>query len=186
MIRKTITILGKTIPYEVRFSERAQRLRIAIYAEGRIVVTQPHSIDDSATEKYILSKKTWIRKKLEEHQGRSVNELKNQDTASDLAKYKVDAYILARTKVQQWNRLFGFTYSNIVIKDLKTRWGSCSQNGELAFNHRILFLPDELQDYVTVHELCHLQVSNHTEKFWQLIEKALPNYQELAKSIRAL
>lgn len=186
MIRKTVTILGKTIPYEVRVSERAQRLRIAIYAEGRVVVTQPHSIDDIATEKYVVSKKAWIYKKLEERQGRSANELKNQDKTSDLAKYKVDAYILARTKVRQWNKLLRFTYSDIVIKDLKSRWGSCSQNGELAFNYRILFLSDELQDYVAVHELCHLQVPNHTGKFWQLVERALPNYQELAKIIRAL
>ena len=181
-----IIILGKAIPYEVRVSERAQRLRIAVLSDGRIVITQPHAIDDDTAEKYIVSKKAWIYKKLEERQCRSVNELKNQGRASDLAKYKVDAYILARAKVQLWNKLLKFPYNDIVIKDLKSRWGSCSQNGELAFNYRILFLPDELQDYVTVHELCHLQVPNHTEKFWQLVERALPNYQELAKTIRAL
>lgn len=185
MIRKTVNILGNTIPYEVRISERAQRLRIAIYAEGRIVVTQPISVDDNTTEKYISSKKAWICKRLEGRRDRSVSE-SGQDIASNFAKHKVDAYILARSKVRKWNEFLGFTYSDIAIKDLKTRWGSCSANGELIFNHRILFLPEELQDYVAVHELCHLKVPNHTEKFWQLVEKALPNYRELAKAIRTL
>lgn len=185
MIQKTITIFDQAVPCEVRVSKRAQRLRIAVYAEGKVVVTQPYAIDDSAVEKYLNSKKDWLYKKLEGYRAQS-EKMAYQSKNDDLAKHKVDAYILARSKLQQWNKLLGFAYSDVIIKDLKTRWGSCSPNGELTFNYRILFLPDDLQDYVIAHELCHLRVLNHTKRFWQLVESVLPNYQELAKTLRML
>jgi hypothetical protein len=56
----------------------------------------------------------------------------------------------------------------------------------LNFNYKILFLPALLADYVVVHELCHLIEFNHSKKFWQLVEKAVPAYPALRKAMRRL
>ncbi|MSX01830.1 MAG: DUF45 domain-containing protein [Actinobacteria bacterium] len=64
----------------------------------------------------------------------------------------------------------------ISIRDQRTRWGSCSSSGALAFNWRLLLGPPELLDYVVWHEACHLVVLDHSERFWRLLESYRPDY----------
>lgn len=75
---------------------------------------------------------------------------------------------------------FGYTliYKKVTIKNLSSRWGSCSRKGNLNFNFRLALLPSELANYVIVHELCHLGEFNHSRKFWELVEKAVPGWRE--------
>jgi predicted metal-dependent hydrolase len=75
---------------------------------------------------------------------------------------------------------FGYTliYKKVTIKNMSSRWGSCSRKGNLNFNYRLALLPSELADYVIVHELCHLGEFNHSRKFWNLVEKAVPGWRE--------
>jgi predicted metal-dependent hydrolase len=72
----------------------------------------------------------------------------------------------------------------IAIKNLKSRWGSCSRKGNLNFSYKLLFLTPELRDYVVVHELCHLKEFNHGPDFWKLVSEKVPNYKECAKRLR--
>ena len=74
------------------------------------------------------------------------------------------------------NEVYGHTYHKVAIRDQKSRWGSCSTKGNLNFNYRIQFLPPHLADYVIAHELCHLKEFNHGSGFWDLVEKAIPEY----------
>lgn len=76
-----------------------------------------------------------------------------------------------------YNRHYGFSYHRVSIKDMKTRWGSCSSKMNLNFHYRLLFLPVELLDYVVVHELCHLKEMNHSRAFWKLVGEHISNYQ---------
>ncbi|HHV97959.1 MAG TPA: M48 family metallopeptidase [Clostridiaceae bacterium] len=72
----------------------------------------------------------------------------------------------------------------VVIKDQKTRWGSCSKKGNINMNWRLIMAPVEIIDYVVVHELCHLKVMNHSKDFWNLVASILPNYNERRKWLK--
>jgi predicted metal-dependent hydrolase len=65
-----------------------------------------------------------------------------------------------------------------------SNWGSCSQSGNLNFSSRLLFAPDDVQDYVIIHELAHLVELNHSDRFWKLVSDAMPNYAEKEKWLK--
>jgi predicted metal-dependent hydrolase len=70
------------------------------------------------------------------------------------------------------------SYKRIAIKHTVSRWGSCSQAGNLNFSYRLALIPSHLAEYVVVHEICHLREFNHSDRFWSLVEQILPDYRE--------
>jgi predicted metal-dependent hydrolase len=78
----------------------------------------------------------------------------------------------------------GLQFKAVGIRDPKTRWGSCSRHGNLSFSWRLVLAPQEVLEYVVVHELLHLREPNHTKVFWRLVEAARPGWQEQARWLR--
>ena len=78
----------------------------------------------------------------------------------------------------------GFQYNTVFIKNNVSNWGSCSVKGNINLNLRLLSLPLELQDYVMLHELCHLKHMNHGSKFHSLLESVCPGHRQLEKQLR--
>lgn len=175
--------MEKKILYKLKRSKRAKRMRLAVYCDGSIVITSPFGIQQSLIEKFLTEKKQWIIDKLKifkTNQNKSIpvfsqkNYLENKDKA----------LVLIKEKLEKFNAVYGFTFNKIFIKNQKTKWGSCSSRKNLNFNYKILFLSQEQQDYIIVHELCHLKEMNHSKKFWALVEKAIPEYTKIKKSLR--
>lgn len=69
-------------------------------------------------------------------------------------------------------------YNKVFIKDQKTRWGSCSSQGNLNFNYRLVMAPLPVIDYLVTHELAHLAEMNHSKRFWSLVERVCPEYKK--------
>ena len=99
-------------------------------------------------------------------------------------KHRKDAEALVHLRLRELNATYGFEYNKIVIRNQKTRWGSCSRKKNLSFNYKIVFLSPELQDYLIVHELCHLQELNHSKKFWALVAQAIPQPKQMRKALQ--
>lgn len=78
----------------------------------------------------------------------------------------------------------GFTYNKVFIKNNVSNWGSCSSKGNINLNLRLVGLPQELQDYVMLHELCHLKYLNHGKEFHALLESMCPGHRELARQMK--
>ncbi len=70
---------------------------------------------------------------------------------------------------------WGFRYNKVSVRKAKTRWGSCSTNGNISLNIHLIRLPKILIDYVILHELCHTIEHNHSEKFWVLMDRVTDN-----------
>lgn len=78
----------------------------------------------------------------------------------------------------------GFTYNRVTIKNNVSNWGSCSSKGNINLNLRLVTLPEELRDYVILHELCHLKYLNHGKEFHALLETVCPGHRELARRLK--
>lgn len=72
----------------------------------------------------------------------------------------------------------GTSYSKVSIRDQKTRWGSCSTSGTISFNWRLLLAPESVFDYVIEHEAAHIEVRDHSKRFWNLLESRVPDWRE--------
>ncbi len=102
----------------------------------------------------------------------------------EYAKYQMAAKILAKERLEYFNQFYGFTYNKVFVRNQKTRWGSCSKVGNLNFNYKIALLPENLRDYIIVHELCHLGEFNHSKQFWALVAKTMPDYKKQRGELR--
>lgn len=80
--------------------------------------------------------------------------------------------------------LAGTAYFGLTIRSQRTRWASCSQAGRMSFNWRLLLAPEPVLDYVVLHEVCHLEVMDHSPRFWALLAARCPDYREHAGWLR--
>lgn len=182
-MKKEIALQNKKISYTLRQSKRARRMRLAVYCDGSIVVTAPFDLKETAIERYIHEKTDWLFGKIDFFKQFKGKEVARYSEA-DYLKYKDEAYALAIKKLKHFNKIYGYTWNSINIKNQKTRWGSCSKKGNLNFNYKIALLPSRLSDYIIVHELCHLGQFNHSPKFWNLVARAIPGYSQIKNEIK--
>ena len=81
-------------------------------------------------------------------------------------------------------------YTKLRVRDIsvryyKRRWGCCDKKGNLVFNYLLFMLPEELQRYVIIHELCHTVYFNHSAEFWKLVERFQPDYKKLRQQLKS-
>lgn len=174
---KEIKLNGVNVFYTQNENHRARSIRITIDVYGSIRVTKPKLVSIERVESFIKSKSKWILSKLEHFKSIDKSLVINTKRG-DFKKYKKEAQTFVTKKLLEWNEFYNFSYKNISVKNQKTRWGSCSKRGNLNFNYKILFLPEDLADYIVVHELCHLGELNHSKRFWQLVGKTIPEYKK--------
>lgn len=163
---------------------RRRSLEIQISKSKEVIVRAPLSTPHSEIRAFIQEHKEWIQDSLKKAKAQ---ELAYQDhlreigadkpyTEEELLQMKKDAIKLLPSRCEYYASLMGVSYNRIAIKAQRSRWGSCSAKKNLNFNCLLMLCPEEIQDYVVVHELSHLKEMNHSPAFWAEVGKILPDY----------
>ncbi|WP_415406810.1 M48 family metallopeptidase [Sulfurovum sp. CS9] len=92
--------------------------------------------------------------------------------------YKEEVKQFVPLLVEKWSRQMDLTPTNIRFQKTKRQWGSCSGKNVLSFNTMMMKLPQDVIQYIVVHELAHIQHKHHQKSFWKLVEKHIPDYKQ--------
>ena len=156
-------------------------LSIQITPNGELVVRAPNRMSRREIEAFLRSKEDWIRSHLQKAARHSTAaKLTEQELTALAAQARED--LSARTA--RFAPLVGVTWGRITIRAQRTRWGSCSSQGNLNFNCLLMLAPDWVRDYVVVHELCHRKEMNHSARFWEEVGRILPDYTAARKWLK--
>lgn len=167
----------RTYDVKMRKHHWSKNVSLKVSRTGQVAVSLPPRVPYSIGKNFVLSKKSWLEQKLS-------NIDVSVTTSVPTVKKREQARILTHHLLEQWNEFYGYSWNKVFIRNQSTRWGSCSAKGNLSFNWRIIELPVSLQNYLIVHELCHLKEHNHGKNFWSLVEHSLPNYKKLRKELK--
>jgi predicted metal-dependent hydrolase len=182
MSDRTVLIHGESIKYSLRKRRGQRSYTLSVHAGGRVILTVPKLTTNRHADQFLSKKIRWLKKAIEHSPQKSQ---KNQVARKEhYKKHKEDARRYIVTRLAEINQYYGYAYKRISVRLNTSRWGSCSTAGNLNFDYRILFLDPLLQDYLLVHELCHLEQMNHSKDFWALVEKTVPDYKEVRKKLR--
>ena len=161
---------------EIRRSNR-KTMSLEVTSDARIIVRAPLFISQAEITRFVNSKKAWIEKSLQKVKERqAIKRDSRKLTEKELELLADKAKTVFPQKVACYAEQVGVTYGRITIRAQKTRWGSCSSQGNLNFNCLLMMAPEAVQDYVVVHELCHRKEMNHSERFWREVAKVMPDY----------
>lgn len=114
----------------------------------------------------------------------------DSDETADLLRQSVQQWLqsearqLFAQKLAHFAQRLGVSFRSFALSDAKTQWGSCTAQGKIRLNWRLIHLPHELIDYVIAHELAHLREMNHGPRFWATVKSVLPDFDNARKSLR--
>lgn len=186
-MKKEIKTQHGTIAYTMKSVKWSKSVRLIVHGDGSLVLTKPLWVSMKRAEAFLQDKIEWIVEKIQTAKEQSKDALPRHGTKAeyDALRPRALQYVLGR--VEEINREFyGFSYKKVTVRNQKTRWGSCSKEGNLSFSYRILLLPPHCADYLIAHELCHLKEFNHSAKFWKLVAQASPKYRAIRREMKQL
>ncbi len=160
------------IAYTLIRSDR-KTVSVIIRPTGEVEVRCPRRCSKRDVDAFVVSKEAWIRKHLEAIAQRPRQTAMSSEEIRLLAK---NAAAWLPERVRLYAQRIGVSYGRITIRSQKTRWGSCSAKGNLNFNCLLMLCPEEVRDYVVIHELCHRKYLNHSAQFWAEMERYCPDY----------
>ncbi len=156
---------------------RRRTLSLLVREDGSIEIRCPLHCSKAQIDQFINDKSDWIIRKRRENRDIikvSAPAHDQKAAAADLLKQRCEKVIIGHALRRP---------TALAIRDQRSRWGSCSSRGRVALNIRCIHLPEHLQDYVILHELCHLHHMNHGPDFWRLLESYLPDARQRRRAL---
>ncbi len=210
--------MQERLPYTIRRSDRAHRVRVSVDAHAGVQVVLPRRSPERAAAEAVAELRPWIERRLREagavqqrlaargdtlpylgttltlrrepdrvrvHRRGDVLHVPAVDARPALERfYRRAARDEIAPRLDAAARALGTTYSRLTIRGQRTRWGSCSATGAMSFNWRLLLAPEPVLDYVVWHEACHLRVMDHSPRFWSLVGRHCPDFEEPRRWLR--
>ena len=178
---------GNPVEYEIdhpkvgiiRYLKNNKAKRIIISIKPRYVrVTIPRRQNLKNAQKFVEQKIGWIKK----HSNHMKILLQK---SKELPKInKEEARVKLGKRLSELSKEHKFQYNKVSIRSQRTRWGSCSSKNNISLNMKLLHLPDQLIDYILLHELVHTRVKNHSQDFWSELETIVPNARTVDRQLR--
>jgi predicted metal-dependent hydrolase len=199
-----------SVPYRIRRSDRARRVRVSVDGNGEIEVVLPRRSPERHAEEAVRQLRPWIERRRRAVASAALEVGRAPGTVPYLGEVlqlvpepgrervaRRGARLLVpegdpRPALERWYRRqartevarrldascarAGSSYRGLTIRGQKTRWASCSSSGAMSFNWRLLLAPPEILDYVVEHEVCHLEVMDHSPRFWRLLASRVPSW----------
>jgi predicted metal-dependent hydrolase len=211
--------LRSSIPYTIRRSPRAKRVRVTVHPDRTVEVVLPRRASERDAARAVEELRPWIERRLGGLDRAADERRRAPGTVPYLG---VDLRLVpeaGRTRVhrrgeellvpdgpsagaalERWYRAqarrevtprldaavarAGTRYTKLTIRAQRTRWASCSTTGAMSFNWRLLLAPEAVLDYVVEHEVCHLEVMDHSPRFWALLESRVPDWRTPARWLK--
>lgn len=163
-------------------SNRAKYISISVRLSGTIRVAVPMGVTFVEAEALARTKEQWIRRSLLKVRMRGQAQKEFIEKFPDIDRKAATIQLLER--LQELASEHGFKYKRATIRNQKTRWGSCSFDNNISLNIKLILLPDDLRDFIIVHELVHTREKNHGAGFWQLLTELIPDARARAKEVK--
>ena len=159
----------------IRSSHRTIALQVR--PSGEVIVRAPLRMPEAEIRRFIESRQGWIEKQRKRFREEAAPALPPY-TPEDTRRLADEAARVIPERVRHFAPIAGVTYGRITIRNQKSKWGSCSAQGNLNFNCLLTDAPPEVLDYVVVHELCHRLHMDHSPAFWAEVARVLPDYRK--------
>ena len=166
--------------YEVIYSKR--RTISLVIKSGQLIVRAPFGTKQSKVKELVENHRSWIEKGIVKTKMRSESQEISKEEEKLLRK---QAKAILPIKTKYYSEIMGLKYGRITITGAKTRFGSCSSQGNISYSFRLMKYPDEAIDYVVVHELAHLVEMNHSDRFWSIVATVFPDYKSRKKLLKS-
>ena len=143
-------------------------MRITVHPTQTVMVTVPSALPLKQAKEFVLTKQAWIQKHLAKIQ-QAEDPRKEQPELSPQELEKIQDDLFSR--MERFSEKYKLPYNRAAFRCQKTKWGSCSGQNNISLNINIAYLPEHLQDYILLHELCHIRHKNHSKAFWAQLDK---------------
>lgn len=163
--------IGKVV---FRKSLRSRSMRISVHPVRGVSVSVPHYVPYAAARLFFEARREWILETMQKQKER----LKDVrlSTPEEIESMRRQAKVELPSRLAELASRYGFRYNRVTIKHNSSNWGSCSTKSNINLNLSIVRLPGVLQDYVLLHELCHLRHHDHSHAFHLLLEHVLTDH----------
>ncbi|MBD3380316.1 MAG: DUF45 domain-containing protein [Candidatus Omnitrophica bacterium] len=169
-------------PVVFRKYRRSRNINIHVSSSGEVKVTLPLWVPYRDAENALRSKKDWVVSRCREMAAWRRRNYYEPDIPFEGDRGKAAEWIIARAACLA--EKYGFFIEKITVRDQKARWGSCSPRNNISLNRKLAWIPEELADYVILHELVHTRIKNHGKEFWEEMDRIVGRAKELDRRLR--
>ncbi len=159
---------------KLRKSSRYRKITIGVNKKGEVRISAPYFVSAKKAISFFVSSREWVAEALEKCRKRM--DEKPSLSEYDIAMMREEAAAVLPKRLAELAGEYGFSYNAVRLKHNSSNWGSCSAKKNINLNISLIRLPDELRDYVMLHELCHLKHMNHGPEFHALLESVCPDH----------
>ena len=183
MARSAVVDIEEIGPVLLERSRRSKHVNIFVRPFKGVRVAVPRGVSFEEAEKIARTEIGWMKKHLA-----GMRKLEQEYVFASGARADIDFAAAKKTITDRVNELAGrhrFTFNKLSVRDKKTQWGSCSPRNNISLNIKLVLLPQELIDYVILHELVHTRVKNHKKTFWSDLDGLVGDAKGLDSRLRS-